>query len=874
MSSEQTYPIILKKTNLRDLISESQMLREFSAYGCDEQPGKVFGYNPFTKKCIDITDFDGPSSPMAAPSAQQQGGGSITQVFTDPLGLAKFLYGVYFSAFDPEEVMKCITENPAFSGLGFILGSTSSGRSIITFLPKVVAKAVGSKVAPGIQQSLRASQSLEAYKMAHRGWGKKFLDGFVDFLSKQRGRLGTGIALIGGGILVAAGAIKAGTMSYPEKKDTHSFFDWAIRDQLWGNESFNNFKCMGAAMVASVVLGALGRSGSTGLLKVTGKLLTAPAVVPTKVLKAIFRSKAMKNTWTSIVSASLKGMPTKNLEMFQELQKANLIPDSAKIFLDKADGAGTLKVSGLSDNISIPADKIPDNLKKFAGQDGTISINVAELQGELSAISTKINNNINSKFQGSASDFGNSPYQKQLKLFKKTLDKYGSLSTRAVKSQAFENSVELLKRMHDEADAIAKNLNDMEKVLLSQKSKVKSSIKNLADGTRFPDLRKVELDILKTNTAADVPGKLDELYPGLKSSEPGTYKEIEEYFSNYKDFDSAQKELISQLEVGRAALVDETGLLKGVLGNSKNSKDLDAWLSSEAGAQWAMHWNTFPTRASRIINRMGSSIKQNTKDAFLKFLSNEDLMIIGAGAGAAAIANSVKMLTKVENQEEMKQITLFLDNEVNNMNFEDYVQTDPAKVKTQEILLRLILKLEGRKNSFSSDTKKALTEWEDAVRNNKEYNAEIDKFMMRDGSTYPTRTEILNRIKAIVRGTLSPSEAPTKTNEVKTMNKKDLRNLISEILSENTGQGYAKYPYHSDRYDEEQEPAEDYVEEWKALELECMQDKTRNTAINIAKILVRDLELFNDVLDLAGSNQSVGTEILSKLKEFREQENT
>ena len=71
-------------------------------------------------------------------------------------------------------------------------------------------------------------------------------------------------------------------------------------------------------------------------------------------------------------------------------------------------------------------------------------------------------------------------------------------------------------------------------------------------------------------------------------------------------------------------------------------------------------------------------------------------------------------------------------------------------------------------------------------------------------------------------------------------------------------------PYSSHRGDEE-EPTEDYIEDWKSLELEIIQDKTRNSAIQLAKILINDLELFNDVLDLTGQNQSVGSEILRKL---------
>jgi hypothetical protein len=108
-----------------------------------------------------------------------------------------------------------------------------------------------------------------------------------------------------------------------------------------------------------------------------------------------------------------------------------------------------------------------------------------------------------------------------------------------------------------------------------------------------------------------------------------------------------------------------------------------------------------------------------------------------------------------------------------------------------------------------------------------------------------------------------------KQKGTKQMSKLDIRELVKEVLNENSGQGYAKYPYGSSVRDEEQ-PKEDYIEDWKSLSLELVKDETRDTAIQLAKLLVRDLELFEDVLDLAGQNQSVGEEILRKLKEIRE----
>ena len=110
---------------------------------------------------------------------------------------------------------------------------------------------------------------------------------------------------------------------------------------------------------------------------------------------------------------------------------------------------------------------------------------------------------------------------------------------------------------------------------------------------------------------------------------------------------------------------------------------------------------------------------------------------------------------------------------------------------------------------------------------------------------------------------------PLTKEGVKIMEKKDLQDLVKEILRENSGQGYAPYPYGS-KTNEEEEPKEDYMQEWKSLSQDVARDSSRDIAVEVAKVLVKDLELFEDVLDLAGQNQSVGQEILGKVKEARE----
>ena len=92
---------------------------------------------------------------------------------------------------------------------------------------------------------------------------------------------------------------------------------------------------------------------------------------------------------------------------------------------------------------------------------------------------------------------------------------------------------------------------------------------------------------------------------------------------------------------------------------------------------------------------------------------------------------------------------------------------------------------------------------------------------------------------------------------------KEIKKLIQEAFVDNV---YGKYPY-SHRSGDEEEPSEDYTEEWKSFCLQMIQDQSRQRAIEIAKILVKDLELFEDVLDAAGQNQSLGSEILRKFEE-------
>jgi hypothetical protein len=104
---------------------------------------------------------------------------------------------------------------------------------------------------------------------------------------------------------------------------------------------------------------------------------------------------------------------------------------------------------------------------------------------------------------------------------------------------------------------------------------------------------------------------------------------------------------------------------------------------------------------------------------------------------------------------------------------------------------------------------------------------------------------------------------------VKEMKKVDLEKLVLEVIKEAASDRYSSYPYGSNVKGEE-EPKEDYMEEWKAFSDVIVRDGSRKTAIEVAKVLINDLELFKDVLEVLEDKQSIGSAIMEKTKEAKE----
>lgn len=127
-------------------------------------------------------------------------------------------------------------------------------------------------------------------------------------------------------------------------------------------------------------------------------------------------------------------------------------------------------------------------------------------------------------------------------------------------------------------------------------------------------------------------------------------------------------------------------------------------------------------------------------------------------------------------------------------------------------------------------------------------------------SPFPAVQSIISSAQA--PDVVAPKSIPKRQKESKTMNKNDIKSLIKEAFTDKL---YGQYPY-SHKMSDEDEPAPDYMETWKSFCSDVSMDKSREMAISIAKMLIRDPELFQDVLELVGQKQSVGAAILSGIE--------
>ncbi len=992
---------IIKKRDVVDILNEARLIREFSIYGCEEAPGKLFGYNPFSDKCVDITGYQGPGGPAVKPGGTKdkpKDGKRIGDTLSDVGGVLDFLKRVYLEAFDIDEILDCIEHNTAFSILGPIFGKT-----MVKILPKLAiwgAKKTYEVSTDSGRKHVELDKYVQDKSLKNQGfvskWGSragKALDLWTKMLLSFKKLSFLGFAGIGYGI--------ANYGAFGETGD--EFVGWVDRKTV-GEESDAAWKCFFSAAVLAVTAGLIIRGGAKGLLAITKK---AGGSVKNGVAE-IAKTDAFKKLIGESLDTAIKKVNSKDLLIFKVLQDTGQAPKNLRIIIDKGPNSVGLKLDGVSDFtsvIKIPVDEAPEALKKYADEAGQVILDPKRLSKDLTDISAEVNGIVHKLSDTNAAGMKESDLYKRLKALKKAAAQFGSSSPKTARAAAFKSSSKIIGDLSKRVEESVKLLDEMHKNIIKDDMAVQNIISRIQDAGEnvdFNSLRKRILDAEPT----EINKILQESLPGMNREAPQNFKQVTEYFQNTKDFDSLQKTTITDIELSRIALLEETGVVKNLFPGGSQTDDLSEWLSTPSGKPYEGLWLGVPG----FSKRMRTYIKGRYFSAGLRRAVNtvfDNASFIGAYIGGAILLADIIWGERKQSpidEREKKEILRISSEVMKDIRLEYYLENN--KIKTKDLFLAILASKKFTDSNLNRSTKRAI----EKVRKNLETDTQsldiIDKHMNKKEATLPGKSQISLRVQSVLFTIFSPrqkgqdkdndkekkktetnlmSQIPegdlkkkspfslningVKTevkftndyiqmdkkrfkfnhstagdakiekvfsekkknilktqlsvnflgkrvekysltesdlqnlfltmskmnegnkrevslggktgniirmkdlNEVKIMNKKSLKELVTEVLNENYGQGYGEYPYNSNQFDEE-EPREEYVEEWKSLELDVVQDKTRKVAIEIAKILVKDLELFNDVLDLAGQNQSVGTEILSKLKEARENTNT
>ncbi len=862
---------LLNQSDIKDLINESIMLREFSMYGCDDQPNKVHGYNPFSKKCVDITGYEGPNAPKSILRNKEkpQRDKQIGSVLDSKGKFADFVWGIYTDGVDYKEITDCVTNNPVFSFLGLFYG-----RGTIKILP-MLAQFGGRAAYSAFTQAGKLQSQIDTYVSARRGRPS----GLTNFIEKiAKGAISGGYKAGKWGSVAAVMAAYFVFNKARKDSDGENYADWSnkildsMEKNIEGNDSKQNWKCFFASAVTGVVAGVLARGGARGLLKMAKNVKNGRWNVAADIIK----SQQMRNWFRN----SIKNIKSDQLIIFKVLQESGALPGRVKIVVDKSSGLNRLKVKNLGDTpIRFRADGYGPELQKYA-VNGEIVLDPAKLSDELTAVSDEINQTVQAASGESLSFLRNSDFYNNVRAFTKAMSKYGDMPPMMIRSKALQNTSEILQGLTKSLESSLQSIKSLQQKVLKGRDQTRKLFDDIDDLSGQKGFETIERQILDSSTKFDdIENIVDAALPGLDqvptSFVGGRQVDVREFvldhFKQSKNLDTTKKGIISDVEFARKAILEETGVVKSLMSGGSGKDDLAAWLSSDVGSPYRGFWNKLDSNGDRL-SKLAAAFGPKMQGAVTSLFTS-------AAVPIGAFTLGVNLMSffsdkKITDKEQLKEVIRLIDEQVVKVDISKYTDEED-NIKVDTLLSDLMKKVLSNKDSFMTDTQSSLEQFEASLKNNDKYIKEINKFV-NDQPTLLTKLELRRKIKAVVTGTLFPNENKVQeTREVLHMNKKDIKQLVAEVLNE----GYAKYPYNSNEHSED-EPDEDYMVEWSSLVDEVCGNKKKNfdgdpktfedAAVEVAKLFIKDSELFREVLELAGSNKSVGVEILQQLKAAKE----
>lgn len=575
-------------------------------------------------------------------------------------------------------------------------------------------------------------------------------------------------------------------------------------------------------------------------------------------LSQIRTSKIFLQDVSARLSGNIKNVVSRNFrgshsDAYIFLKSSGLLPANAGSLRASARGADEFFVEvadAAATQVRIPINNFPPDIKKaFTNQfkklinGNDVILDITKVNDEFSRASRETFNATQKLYEKQAGKIvKDSSLIDDIAKIRKIIARGGSLNPNQLLNNYFKASAEILQ------DIVSKNVDKL-KTLQELSISLKKGAPNLSP----KDLKKAHEAIIAG-------------YEYIGNSISPTY------VRNFKQYVKLEQELYQQFSMAKKVMEKDAKFTK-IYSNNANMNSLKKWFKTPGGQQARTKVEEsveFLKQVSLDLYDVGratslsKTLKYFAYTAFLggavyfgpkvtkKVRDNISLPIIDKKASEffkeVVIKNENDYFIKDKLKRKVKVVKLFKD-------FENYYYTniEPGEKRTVPAVKQLI--------EFATATN----------------NMEVEKFFNEQKTVRAGVEELEKDFRSFLAAQLMDEEDEQDTQEleenkgIEIMTTKNLKEAVRQVMSENSGMGYQKYPYNSTIEDEDNEPTEDYIEEWKGLSLSLVRDETRETAIQIAKILVKDLELFEDVLDLAGQNQSIGTEILKKLKEVQSQ---
>ncbi len=834
-----------KNTNLillKDYVSEAFLIERFEGlYNCPTG----YGHNPFTDTCYPIPeDFDISGIAGLAPVVRKtikgkKGVKKKKKIDNNPFifdedSFMNLAVDLSYAIENPLEAARnCVDVNPFASLLGFTLGAPSG-------LTSIARTARGGVVL-----------------------GKKTIQ--FGFLAGKA--IGVTGLLLGGTAAAVMGHNMLSDLDFDDHKNVGKETAQQLKDKIEDVvkdpgklNPMNNYNTFCLAF-----LGA-GSFMATRLLRTIGRnaqgrgFFGDRARIAAEMKTSAFKKFMYTNTRTGLSKFFNEYGKVDDLSVLMLLKTK----DEAKIPLRFINGKG-FQFQG-SGKLTIPVSSLNEAQKKWAkkyisGDD--VIVDVDKANQIFAKQNSSVTRYIDERFRSQAgNEIKNIPeisggqFQGNLQRLVKIMGRQGGITPKNILKNYYKTTSDAMAEVIDSSRPQILELYELQIKLNKQKSKL--------GGISPVKLAKYRAKVAKHGDLADLSLGSDSYYKKLTKSEQ---QNLLTYLTDYKTVHSKDLELSKKLALAHNVFTEEAKFVKNTTGRKANFNKY--FLSSEGAAAG----NEITEKLSAIRNYI-PTLEEAGLRSITSMYGKFFLYPVLTG-GALYTYNKVLpqwreevLLSIIE-----KTTNKFVKEKIN----EDYLKTlrivptdDDINLKKLFADFNLFFEQNTSKRPSTEVSKKFIKELCTQAPKSKNVNEYFNKGKYTvnvDRLRLNFKNFILEQSKGAAKKAKKLEEQQNKGIII--MKNKDIRNIVSEVINENSGQGYAKYPYHTNEYTDE-EPQEDYIEEWKALSVQLIRDESRNTAIDIAKILVKDLELFEDVLDLAGQNQSVGNEILSKLKELRE----